>query len=190
MLSIAGENLATLAGQAIEIKLSSPAISSTVEIGIFDGDSLSAVGAGHWDYNENASGTPIALGSSAVFTLYADPNADGTGTVKLAEWLGSQMTDNDWWTVSVQNVLAAQSVGGAYVYNLVIELADPTTTTWNNFKVRTDGALSVLPSSFAFTAPLFSPVPERPGRPDACCGVGRGLRPGIAGQPRHGARYG
>lgn len=149
MISLAGTGLETLAGDRVYLEFAAPQSAAAFEIGIFDGDT-----SGLWD-----------VGTAPLeYTLYADPQANGTGTIQVGQWLGSSMTNNDWWTTVVNTSNDALSVNGYYFYSMVIRNTGATTTTWSNFKVRTDGYLILRPSvaAFAFTA-SFQPVPNTAG---------------------------
>ncbi|MEO5930617.1 MAG: FlgD immunoglobulin-like domain containing protein [Candidatus Kapaibacterium sp.] len=141
-LSIAGSGIATLAGQNIYLTLTSPAAATSLEIGVFDGET-----GGMWDVGT----VPLE------YTLFADPTADGTGTTQVGTWRGDAMPDNAWYAMTVTNSSAARSAGGAYFYTLRIRSTDPTVTSWSNFKVRTDGSLTLRAGQpFAINAPLTS----------------------------------
>ncbi len=159
MLNVSGSGLVTLAGQSTDIEFSVPAGTLTFEIGIFDGDNgkdnlgnLNPSG-GHWDV-----GT-----SETYFQFDADPSGIGSGPLtSIATWNGnaantssglwstaqSGMPDNDWWNVTVQTSAAAQSYpGGPYFYHMHVSMADPNSTSANSFKLRTTGALYMVPGN-------------------------------------------
>lgn len=139
-LSVAGTGINTLAGQTITMTLTSPEEATTMEIGFFDGET-----GGKWDVGS----TPT------IFTLYADPTADGSGTFKVGEWRGDSMPDNKWYTVFVNNVPEAKSVAGTHFYVMHIRAQDTATGSWSNFKLRTTGTINLRPNqSFNVTAPL------------------------------------
>lgn len=141
MISLAGSQLETLVGDQVHLEFAAPQTATSFEIGIFDGDT-----GGLWD-----------LGTAPLeYTLYADPQANGTGTIQVGQWLGSSMPDNDWWTTTVNTSDDALSVNGFYFYRMVVRNTDPASTNWSNFKVRTDGHLILRPSvaAFAFTASM------------------------------------
>lgn len=139
-LSVAGTGLQTLAGQTITMTITSPEQASSLEIGFFDGET-----GGRWD-----NGT-----TPTIYTLYADPNANGTGTLKVGEWRGDSMTDNAWYSVTVNNVPQARSAAGTYFYLLHVRALDTATASWSNFKIRTNGTINLRPNqAFNVTAPL------------------------------------
>lgn len=140
-ISLAGTGLETLVGDRIHLEFAAPADATSLEIGIFDGDT-----SGLWD-----------LGTAPLeYTLYADPGGDGTGTVQVGQWLGNSMADDNWYLINVPINDEAKATNGFYFYRMVVRNTGPTTTTWSNFKVRTDGYLILKPSlaAFAFTASM------------------------------------
>ena len=162
-LAVAGTQLQTLAGQELNIEFAASSTASLLQIGIFDGNT-----GGLWDLGT----TPLE------YILYADPNGDGKGTVEVGRWLGNAvnatagplgpygapvwtsgsatMPDSGWWTLTVNltNSPPAQAPSGNYFYRLKVHGTDPSVRFWSNFKVRTDGVVSIHPYAFAFAAPL------------------------------------
>ncbi len=141
-LTLAGAGLNTL-GEDVTLKIASPANAASLEIGIFDGET-----GGRWD-----------IGSLQMqYKLYADRTGDGTGRVLIAEWSGSQMPDNDWFSATITNSDSARSPIGVYFYTLVAHNPDITVgNVWSNFKVRTNGTVVALVNRpVAYTAPVFS----------------------------------
>ena len=96
-LTIAGSGLATLMGQEVNLHFAAPAGATSLEIGIFDGDT-----GNQWDLGT----TPLG------FTLYKDPNADGSGFEVVGTYDGATMPDNDWFTINVTPDTEAQSPSG------------------------------------------------------------------------------
>lgn len=143
-LSMAGTGLNTL-NEDIVLKIASRGTSSSIEVGVFDGNT-----GGQWDM-----GTV-----QMVYALYADPNGNGTGTELIAQWSGADMPDNDWFSATVQNVAAARGGNGDYFYKFVVHNPSPeVANTWSNFKLRVDGTLvTMIDRPFAYTAPLNSLV--------------------------------
>lgn len=140
-LSIAGTGLNTLAGQEVTMTITSPGTASQVQLGIFDGDTK-----GMWDLGT----TPL------IYTIFADPTGDGSGTTQLGEWRGDSMPDNAWYTITMNNVSQALTPGGSYFYVLRIRSENHTVPNhWSNFKVRTDGTINLRPGqAFNITATL------------------------------------
>jgi hypothetical protein len=140
-LSIAGAGFQTLGGD-ITLKLGSPSTASSIEIGIFDGET-----SGLWDYGN------IPL----FFTLYADPNGDGTGTQQLAQWNGATMPDNAWFSATVTNTSAARGASGDYFYMLKVTTPNAAASYLSVFKARTNGTISIIATQpFAYIAPINS----------------------------------
>ncbi|MBI4526965.1 MAG: hypothetical protein HY695_24475 [Deltaproteobacteria bacterium] len=158
-LSLVGSGLASLAGTTISIGLTAPSTATALQLGIFDGET-----SGLWDY-----------GSAQVeYTLYADPLADGSGSVIAGQWLGNgvnptsgsdwsadsaTMPNNGWWTVTIDTSPAAQRSNGSYTYVLRVRMTDPAQVSWTNFKLRVLSPANVAISPqmvLAFSAPMFS----------------------------------
>jgi SdrD B-like domain len=138
--SVAGSGIFTLGDNVVSFKVSSPEAATSVEIGIFDGET-----GGYWDQGS----------ISLQYTLYADPANDATGTTQVAQWLGSTMADNAWTNLTVNNVAAAKSTAGDYFYLLRVRSVDPAQFSWSSFKIRTNGTLAGLRNTaFGYTAPL------------------------------------
>ncbi|HVZ42056.1 MAG TPA: carboxypeptidase-like regulatory domain-containing protein [Candidatus Kapabacteria bacterium] len=141
-LSLAGGGINTLGDNPMTFKLASPAAAASIELGIFDGDTYGIFDQGS---------VPL------VFTLYADPEGNGTGNVQVGEWHGEAMLNNDWYRVTVANSSAARCTCGDYFYLLKVRSSDPAAFHWSSFKLRTDGTISVnRNSNFTFSAPLGS----------------------------------
>jgi hypothetical protein len=138
--SIAGAGIFTLGDNQVSFKITSPAAASSVEIGIFDGET-----GGYWDQGS----VPLQ------YTLYADPTGDATGTTQVGQWSGSSMADNAWYSLTVNNAAAAKGTTGDYFYVLRVKSTDPSQFSWSSFKIRTNGTLAGLRNTaFAYTAPL------------------------------------
>ena len=140
-LSISGAGFQTLAGD-ITMKIASPSTATSVEIGIFDGET-----GGTWDYGN------VVL----TYTLYADPAGDGSGIQQIAQWSGSSMPDNAWFSATINNVPAARGLDGDYFYMLKATTPNPSASYLSVFKVRTNGTVAVTANQpFAYIAPLNS----------------------------------
>jgi hypothetical protein len=141
-LALAGTGLQTLAGDSIKIEIGVPSALTTFEVGIFDGDT-----GGNWDV-----GTTLPI----QYTLYADPQANGTGTVQIAgaQWMGTSMPNNDWFTANITNQDEAKAPSGNYFYLLKVVNLDLTQKSENSFKVRSNGVVSLMPQAFAFVGAL------------------------------------
>lgn len=140
-LTIAGVGLSTLANEAINLTFAVPANATSLEIGIFDGET-----SGTWD-----------LGSAELeFSLYADPLANGATSILVAQWSSTTMTDNDWWNKTIAMTPQAQSPSGSYFFHMVVSSLNTGSAFLSNFKVRTDSVISLSSQPFAFIANLSS----------------------------------
>ena len=143
-LAIAGTGLQTLSPPELELAISVPAGSTSFDLGVFDGDGGEYQSDGftaYWD-----------AGVTALFeyTLYADPQANGTGTTVVDLQPGfpsiqsNTMPDNDWIDFTVNTGPEAAAPSGNFFYTLKIRLTDPSLITLNAFKVRSNAVLSGL----------------------------------------------
>jgi hypothetical protein len=114
-----------------------------IEIGVFDGQQ-----GGYWD---SSWGTPPPV----IFTLYADPNGDGTNMIKVGEWSSYNMPDNDWYACLVPTDERARLENGNFGYRLLAGSTKPKhSRLQNNFKLRVNGAIEMIPFSVGFMAHL------------------------------------
>lgn len=160
-LAIAGTGFETLSPAEMDLSIAVPADVATFDIGIFDGDGSEYNGDGvtyYWDAGETA---PFE------YSLYADPDANGTGTTPIdlepgmPVILSSDMPDNAWRDFTVSTGPEAASPSGNFFYVLKIKLVVPSLITLNSFKVRTTavvGGLTLDPVArpFSYIAPLTS----------------------------------
>jgi hypothetical protein len=144
MLTMAGTGIKTLADQSLQVEIASPATAPTVEIGFFDGNNT-----GMWD--------AVAPTVDLRYTLYADPLAIGAQTTMIAQWMGASMTDNAWYTPTpITNSLAAKSPSGNYIYRLVVQSTRTNVFYYSNFKIRSDGVVSLTAQAFGYVGALTS----------------------------------
>jgi hypothetical protein len=155
-----GTGLVTLSEETLDVQFSVPADAASFTLGVFDGDGggLDLALRSHWDF-----GTAIPYS----FTLYADPLADGTGTTivplaGLPTALSVTMPDNDWIDYSVTTGPEALAPSGNYFYRLRIQLLNNLVASYNSFKLRTDGVVSIrlADQPFSYIAALRT-VDER-----------------------------
>ncbi|MEA2563804.1 MAG: hypothetical protein QOH06_5308 [Acidobacteriota bacterium] len=141
-LAIAGTGFDTLSPPELALSIAVPAGSTSFDLSVFDGDGgeYDPFGDANWD-----------AGLTALFSysLYADPNANGTGLIPVnlmppgsPTVLSSDLPDNQWADFTVSTGPAALSPSGNYFYVLKVRLEDPTLETVNSFKVRTSAVLS------------------------------------------------
>ena len=160
-MTVAGNGLSTLAGISIVIYVGVPSGRSNFEVGIFDGDTSTSTG-GHWDSRVDY---PILN-----YKLYRDPLKNGTTTSLLWQGTSEQMVDNGWYTISFSTDGGAKAPSGNYFYRLDANWADSRSTSFNNFKVRTDGQISLRAGQeFGFDGGPQNPIPQ--GGNDPCAGT-------------------
>jgi hypothetical protein len=137
-----GTNLITLSEDSLEVQFAVPAGATSFTLGVFDGDGGEVDGTGkrHWD-----------LGASIpyTYTLYADPLADGSGTtiVDLSSGVpvtsSSTMPSNAWIDYAISTSPDALAPSGNYFYRLKIVLLNTVVDSYNAFKLRTNGVVSI-----------------------------------------------
>ncbi len=141
-LAIAGSGFDTLSPPELNLSIGVPAGAASFEVGVFDGDGS--------EYNADGITYYWDSGATALFeyALYADPDANGTGTIPVdlapgsPTILSNDMPDNDWINFTVNTGSEAASPSGNFFYVLKVRLAVPSLVTLNAFKVRTTAVLS------------------------------------------------
>jgi hypothetical protein len=145
-LVLDGSGLETLSGAKIIITVSAPASAETVGIGIFDGET-----GQNWDRGSVQS----------VYTLYADPKGDNTGTLPVGSWTGDQMVNNDWFIITFdprsEPFVQGRSPSLSYFYRLEITNPNPSQYSSNAFKIRTSGQVTMAPQAFSYIVPVATP---------------------------------
>ncbi len=134
MLSIAGNNLSTLGGNTVTLSFSVANSATNFQLGFFDGDDKSV-----WDADQTTN-------FPTRFELYEDPLGNGSGTVLVATWTEADMLANAWKDFAVNTSPSAKSPSGNYFYRLTVR-GTTTNATYNNFKVRVEGATYITPVS-------------------------------------------
>jgi hypothetical protein len=143
-LAIAGSGLLTLSPPELELSISVPAGSTSFDLGVFDGDGGEYQSDGFTAFWDSGDTAPFE------YTLYADPQANGTGTTLIELQPGfpsfpsSSMPDNDWIDFTVNTGPEAAAPSGNFFYLLKIRLLDPSLITLNAFKVRSNAVISGL----------------------------------------------
>ncbi|GJM14912.1 MAG: hypothetical protein DHS20C13_02390 [Thermodesulfobacteriota bacterium] len=151
----AGASLQTINNQNVEVRIVSPVGSDTLEIGIFDGDTMVPDDFTYWD---KAQGRPAII---LDYTLILDPEGTGMGNgTVIATWssdgsfgdnVGDPMPDNQWFIRELQNSPGAQTEDGSYSYRLEVSIAnpdpDPAGEALSPFKLRADGVISIIAGS-------------------------------------------
>ncbi len=147
-LSLAASGLQTTNNRDAEFQFTSPGDRNTIEIGIFDGDGTFT----NWDINN----PPFVI---LEFKLLLDPNGDGSGSpLEYALWssdgtfgdnIGDPMPNDDWFVRVLTNIEGARTPSGNYSYKLVVRNLNPEAIGSNQYKVRSNGTLSI-PAGSAF----------------------------------------
>ena len=141
-IAMVGSQLSTLCGEALDFEFSLPSDATSLQIGIFDGDT-----SGTWDYGS----------TSTAYAVYADPLGDGTGSFLVAEGDMGAMPDNAWGLIEVPIVDQARSPNGNYFYVLRATNPDPASMSVNAFKVRSSTAmLTMKPGALPFLVPVVN----------------------------------
>jgi len=129
-MAVAGEGMSTLAGIAVIAFIGVPAGSASFEVGIFDGDTTN-----HWDLE--------GPGSTLNYRLYRDPLKNGATGSLLAQWTSDNALDDAWYTRAFNVDDGAKAPSGNYFYRLEANWANPNSQSFNNFKIRTTGQISL-----------------------------------------------
>lgn len=140
-LAIASTGFGTLSPPELSLAVSVPVGTTSFTIGFFDGDARdTAQPVQNWD---------SGLTSLFDYTLYADPDADGSG-LTVIEMLPGQpailstaMANNAWTDFTVNTGPEAATPSGNFFYILKIRMLT-SVLTLNSFKVRTSAVLSGL----------------------------------------------
>jgi hypothetical protein len=129
MLILPGNQVASFGGSEVWLWVAVPSDATNFTIEIFDGDTAAKA---NWD-----SGIV-----NTVFTLYSDPVMSGYLGSPVASWTSSEMSNNTWFTQTIENVAKAKGPNGGYYYLLRASRANET-AGFNAFKVRSSGFLSM-----------------------------------------------
>ncbi|MEW5872755.1 MAG: hypothetical protein AB1894_26080 [Chloroflexota bacterium] len=140
--------MATFSGEKIVAWIGVPGTKPSFELGIFDGDfgkddnGSPNWSAGHWDGYQGET----------LYTLYADPLKDGDdkdqdGVLdgqdpQIMQWPSSQMPNNQWFDVTIDNVESARAPSQVFYYRLEASMPTIGNVGYNNFKFRSTGYLS------------------------------------------------
>jgi hypothetical protein len=145
-MSQVGSAEASFGGAPIVAWVAIPNSQSSFTLDIFDGDTgrtdagtISHRG-GNWDtgYDSNPP--------ESEYTLFLDPQQDGTGMTVVGSWRGNQdsMPNNDWFSISQNTDTAALSASREYfIYRIEAKLIDVDAPGINRFKLRSSGFLSM-----------------------------------------------
>ena len=153
MLAIAkGPILQTEDSSSLRIQVAVPDGETDFELGIFDGDCTVDGESTRWD-----------LGDTSLFryTLFADPDGDGTGTTPIemvpgsTEIFSTEMADNGWSTYFIPTSMEARAASGNYFYYLhVVRVGSED--AMNSFKIRSSGQVMLFPGPFCHIANFSS----------------------------------
>ena len=110
-LGIAGSDMASFEGVTNIVWVSVPQGSASFTLSIFDGDSGQDNNGGKVWYQGNWDTTV----SDVTYTLYADPLRDGSTSTVVGTWSSTQMPNNAWYDINIDNVQDAmgESQAGA-----------------------------------------------------------------------------
>ena len=151
----AGPDQSSFIENSFVFGISSPDDSPTFEFGIFDGDDGNDQGGlfNDWDFGGDAT---------IRATLYADPMGEGAQIIQLGQWsgdgsfgdnTGNPMPDGEWFDIMLTNSEAARSANGSFRYTIVVNVLGVGVGVSNQFKMRTDGTMIILPfAEFAFVS--------------------------------------
>ena len=154
----AGPNQSSFIETRYVFGISSPSEAENVVLGIFDGEDGTSQGGSISDWD----GDQATLRA----TLFADPMGVGATDIQLGQWLGdgssgnntgNPMPDNDWFEFMIPNSEDARSANGNFRYTLVVDSLDNVPNARNQYKIRTDGTMIILPfEEFAFMSRFFT----------------------------------
>lgn len=115
-----------------------PGDQETFKLEIFDGDSGKDDNGAINIKNGNWDSTPVEM----IYTLYADPLKNGTGTKVVGTWHGNadNMPNNAWFTIDLPNDSDAQAPSGHYFYMIRASRSEGSGTA--QFKLRSNAYLS------------------------------------------------
>jgi hypothetical protein len=137
-----GTGLVTLSEETLEVQFAVPAGQPSFTLGVFDGDGGQVDGAGkrNWDLGNDI---PYS------YTLYADPLRDGSGMMIVDMSPGvpvtssASMPSNAWIDYNISTSADAQAPSGNFFYRLEIKLLNNSVSSFNAFKLRTNGVVSI-----------------------------------------------
>lgn len=135
-LVLAGSNMASFGGfkNTTWVIVPKNGASDSFTLSIFDGDSGAGASVPIWTGNWDT------MAASVTYTLYADALRDGSTSTVVGTWSSTQMTNNAWYDISINNVQAAVDENGDYVYRFVAVLDTPPTNGVSSFKLKSPNA--------------------------------------------------
>ncbi len=129
-LAVAGNDLQTLGGISVIFYVGLAAGTTTFEVGIFDGDT-----GANWD---SRGDNPVLL-----YRVYRDPLKTGSSSGFVTQWSSEELANNDWTTKTLSTEPSARAPSGNYFYRVDANWETPSDRSFNNFKIRTTGQLSL-----------------------------------------------
>ncbi|MBN2394495.1 MAG: hypothetical protein JXR84_27425 [Anaerolineae bacterium] len=137
-LLISGQDMATFAGAKVVVWISVPADYTSFTLDVFDGDA-GKDNNGNMNYR---SGNWDDVQTETIYSLFFDPLKNNGGP-ETPFWTASSndMSNNAWYSASIDNQAGAKSPSGHYFYRL--EVTQPTQDVGGNaFKLRSNAYLS------------------------------------------------
>ncbi|PKN92373.1 MAG: hypothetical protein CVU44_14640 [Chloroflexi bacterium HGW-Chloroflexi-6] len=134
-LVLAGSNMASFGGfqNTAWVIVPKNGASDSFILSIFDGDS----GGGGTSWYEGNWDTMTA---SVTYTLYANAARDGSTNMVVGTWSSTEMSNNAWYDINIDNVQEAVDEHGDYVYRFVATLDTPPTKGVSSFKLKSPSA--------------------------------------------------
>ncbi len=156
-LAIAGVDLATLSDASLDVTISAPAGTTSLLIGLFDGDggvvdplNVPPPGFGDpqtaWDRPSSAAGAPP---EDYTYTIYASPlGTTGPETLVLGPIASAGLLNNAWEDFVIDTTVSpgadALAPSGNFIFRLeILRVGAAAPNAINVFKVRTDGVASI-----------------------------------------------
>ena len=156
-LAIAGVDLDTLSDASLDVTISAPSGTTSLMIGIFDGDggvvdplNVPPPGFGDpqtaWDRPSSAAGAPP---EDYTYTVYASPlGTTGPETLVLGPIASAGLLNNAWEDFTIDTTVSpgadAQAPSGNFIFRLeILRVGAAAPNAINVFKVRTDGVASI-----------------------------------------------
>lgn len=144
-LVLAGSDMASFAGFKNTIWISVPQGNTSFTLSIFDGDSGQDINGGKVWYQGSWDTTV----SDVTYSLYADALRDGSTSTVVGTWSSTQMPNNAWYDINIDNVQAAVDENLDYRYRLEATLDKPQLYGASNFKLKSPNAYLSVGDSFS-----------------------------------------
>jgi len=152
MLSIPSNGIATLAENHLQVHVAAPSETTSLELGIFDGDL-----GGLWDMRPGDR--------EVTYRLFASPAMSLEGGELIDTWSSAEMPDNEWFTIHIDETTYPGALERARAASGEIFFRFQTTIPFdvkvvNSLKLRVDAApngsaVAVMKSNpFGFMVPM------------------------------------